>query len=100
MQTGILTSRRRFLCLTGSLAAGIALTAIPRTVLAAAKKEGKEKLPEVNPVEDLMREHGVLRRVLLIYEEATRRIQGSKHAAVRSHCGFSRHYPPVRRGLP
>ena len=78
MHTGTLTSRRRFLCLTGSLAAGIALPAIPPTVLAAGKKEGKEKESEVNPVEDLMREHGVLRRVLLIYEEAISRIYGAK----------------------
>jgi hemerythrin-like domain-containing protein len=64
MYTGTPTSRRRFLFLTGSLAAGIALP-----VVAAGKKENNEKESEVNPVEDLMREHGVLRRVLLIYEE-------------------------------
>ncbi|HIJ76737.1 MAG TPA: hemerythrin domain-containing protein [Deltaproteobacteria bacterium] len=78
MHTGTLTSRRRFLCFTGSLAAGIALPAIPPAVLAAGNKEGKEKQFEVNPVEDLMREHGVLRRVLLIYEEAISRIRGAK----------------------
>jgi hemerythrin-like domain-containing protein len=78
MHTGTLTSRRRFLFLTGSLAAGIALPAIPSAVLAAGKKEGKEKESGVNPVEDLMREHGVLRRVLLIYEEAISRISGAK----------------------
>ena len=71
MYTGTLTSRRRFLYLTGSLAAGIAVP-----VLAAGKKEGKEKESEVNPVEDLMREHGILRRVLLIYEEAISRVKG------------------------
>jgi len=78
MHTGTLTSRRRFLCLTGSLAAGIALPAIPPAVLAAGKKEGKEKESGVNPVEDLMREHGVLRRVLLIYDEAISRIKEAK----------------------
>ncbi len=30
---------------------------------------------EVSPAEDLMREHGVLKRILLIYDEAIRRIQ-------------------------
>ena len=30
---------------------------------------------EISPAEDLMREHGVLRRILLIYEEAGRRIE-------------------------
>jgi hemerythrin-like domain-containing protein len=78
MHTGTLTSRRRFLRLTGSLSAGIALTAIPHGALAAEKKEGREKEYEVNPVQDLMREHGVLRRVLLIYEEAISRIKASK----------------------
>src|SRR5208283_4197231 len=78
MHTGTLTSRRRFLCRTGSLAAGIAMPAIPPAVLAAGKKEGKEKESGVNPVEDLMREHGVLRRVLLIYEEVIHRISGTK----------------------
>lgn len=34
----------------------------------------KKEAEEVSPVEDLMREHGVLRRVLLIYEEVARRI--------------------------
>lgn len=38
------------------------------------KKEQKEKEEEeVSPPEDLMREHGVLKRVLLIYNEAIRR---------------------------
>ncbi len=73
MYTGTPTSRRRFLCLTGSLAAGIALP-----VVAAGKKENNEKESEVNPVEDLMREHGVLRRVLLIYEEAISRLHALK----------------------
>ncbi|MGO9950729.1 MAG: hemerythrin domain-containing protein [Dissulfurispiraceae bacterium] len=78
MNTETLTSRRRFLLFTGSLATGIAL-AVPPAVLAAAKIEGKEKGCEVNPVEDLMREHGVLRRVLLIYEEAISRIKEKKN---------------------
>ena len=31
--------------------------------------------PEVGPAEDLMREHGILRRVLLVYGEGIRRIE-------------------------
>jgi hemerythrin-like domain-containing protein len=46
--------------------------------MAAGKKEAEGKEPEASPVEDLMREHGVLRRVLLIYEEALRRLDGTK----------------------
>ena len=77
MHRGIPTSRRHFLRLTGGLAAGVAISAIPSTALAAGNKEG-QKAPEVNPVEDLMREHGILRRVLLIYDEAASRINGAK----------------------
>jgi len=40
----------------------------------AEEKKGKEKEAEVGPPEDLMREHGVLKRVLLIYGEVLRRI--------------------------
>jgi hemerythrin-like domain-containing protein len=78
MYTGKLTSRRRFLCLSGGFAAGAALLSIPSIASSAGKKEGSEKGFEVNPVEDLMREHGVLRRVLLIYEEASSRINSAK----------------------
>src|SRR6266700_3093694 len=40
----------------------------------AEEKKGKEKEAEVGPPEDLMREHGVLKRVLLSYGEVLRRI--------------------------
>jgi hemerythrin-like domain-containing protein len=46
------------------------------TVLRGAERKNKdeEKEAEVGPPEDLMREHGVLKRVLLIYGEVLRRI--------------------------
>ena len=42
------------------------------------KKDGKHKAkePEVTANEDLMREHGILNRVLLVYEECQRRLSG------------------------
>jgi hemerythrin-like domain-containing protein len=92
MRTVRLTSRRRFLCLTGSVAAGI-LPAIAPTGLAAQKKEGKESA--VSPVEDLMREHGVLRRMLLIYEEAAYRIEKNKDlppAVLEESAGIMRRF--------
>lgn len=65
--------------LKGALAAGPALllgdgSALARTL--QAKKQAKQPAgeTEVSTVEDLMREHGVLRRVLLIYGEAIRRL--------------------------
>jgi hemerythrin-like domain-containing protein len=67
------TSRRTFLTKSGGI---IAASAFARAGLFAAepqkKKDGEE---EVSPAEDLMREHGVLKRVLLIYAEAIRRIE-------------------------
>lgn len=65
-------SRRRFLTSTvpASLALGLAA---PDSRKAADKPIGDE---DVGPPEDLMREHAVLNRILLIYEEGIRRIRG------------------------
>ncbi|MCA1825562.1 MAG: hemerythrin domain-containing protein [Myxococcales bacterium] len=42
------------------------------TLVAAAPKKTAHKEEDVSPGEDLMREHGLLNRVLLIYEECVR----------------------------
>lgn len=71
--------RRRFLRTTVS-AAGLVLTGCGA---AAARERDGETPPggssrgeaEVTPGEDLMQEHGVLERVLLIYDEAARRLE-------------------------
>lgn len=77
---GPLASRRRLL---GGGALAVGLTAIG----AAAHAAGESKPPDgkgnkgtgddqdIGPGEDLMREHGVLRRVLLVYAEAGRRLE-------------------------
>jgi hemerythrin-like domain-containing protein len=69
-------SRRRIL-----MAAGLALGA-PAAAAAAspASKRGKPKAgaeeeEEVSPAEDLMREHGVLDRLLLVYEAGAARLE-------------------------
>ena len=46
------------------------------TLLAAPKKPA-HKAPEVSPAEDLMREHGLLNRVLLIYEACVEKNQAA-----------------------
>jgi len=73
----IITSRRKFLTTSGGI---IAASAFARAGLFAAKAEkGKdESEEEVSPAEDLMREHGVLKRVLLVYGEAIRRIEAKE----------------------
>ena len=67
------SSRRAFLrsgIIVGTSAiAGLSLSS-------AAEPEKKEE--EVSPPEDLMREHGVLKRVLLVYGEVLRRIDAKQ----------------------
>ena len=59
-----LTARRRdLLRLAGAAGAGLVLAEAGR-----AEAKGKEK--EVGAVEDLMREHGIIRRALLVYFES------------------------------
>jgi hemerythrin-like domain-containing protein len=53
-------------------AAGLLLA---RAALAAPKK--KEEA-EIGPAEDLMREHGVLRRVMFLYDEAAHRLEAGE----------------------
>src|SRR5947207_8013744 len=71
------TSRRSFLQQTAECAAAAAMISVPalaqqRKRAQPARKQGKEE--DVDPPEDLMREHGLLNRVLLIYEEVLRRV--------------------------
>ncbi len=76
------TSRRTFLTGTASLVTST--LALPFSTLTAqtkapakpaAKKEAEE---DVSTNEDLMREHGVLNRIMLIYDETLRRIQANE----------------------
>ncbi|HVP44770.1 MAG TPA: hemerythrin domain-containing protein [Terriglobales bacterium] len=60
--------RRHFLRGTSAALTAIALT--PATVFAQEKEEPED----VSPVEDLMREHGLLNRLLLVYEACGRRL--------------------------
>ncbi|MBV9827052.1 MAG: hemerythrin domain-containing protein [Alphaproteobacteria bacterium] len=55
-----------------SLAAGGLIAIHPRAVVA-----GKAEEKEVGAVEDLMREHGVLRRALLVYSETATKLRGN-----------------------
>jgi hemerythrin-like domain-containing protein len=69
----MILERRRFIgraCKTALAVAGGYVVAVnPAQAAEDEKGEG-----DLGPIEDLMREHGVLRRVLLIYEEGLRRI--------------------------
>jgi hemerythrin-like domain-containing protein len=50
--------------------------------LLAAGKPAKKKEPGISPTEDLMREHGLLNRVLLVYEECARRLEAGEEVKV------------------
>jgi hemerythrin-like domain-containing protein len=64
--------RREWISRTGAmLSAGISL---PLLTAQQKKKKEEEEEDDVSPAEDLMREHGVLKRVLLIYREIMRRM--------------------------
>jgi hemerythrin-like domain-containing protein len=75
----VMQSKRRLLVLGGALAAVAAPALITLPALAerkggGGKRKGAEKKDEdVSPPEDLMREHGVLDRVLLLYEAGIRK---------------------------
>ena len=71
------SDRRRFLW-----ASAVSLAGLP-PLLTATRADDKDRKPEgsedeVSAPEDLMREHGVLNRVLLVYEEGLRRLRDHK----------------------
>jgi len=57
---------------------GTATLEHPANEQAAAKKENNEMGGEVTATEDLMREHGVLRRALLVYTAVAAKLRGDR----------------------
>ena len=79
-------SRRTFLLQGAVVGGGLVLAG--RTLAGEPSAEEKEKekkeaeaAQEIPATEDLMREHGVLNRILLIYEEGLRRLTGKEDVA-------------------
>ena len=85
--------RRDFLL---NAAIGIGLAVTSGAARAAPRgKPAERDAEEVSPAEDLMREHGVLRRLLLVYEEALRRLDGKQEFPaedVTNAGGIIRHF--------
>jgi hemerythrin-like domain-containing protein len=81
MDERLMRTRRAFLK-SGIFMGGAALAGVG--VLRAAEREKDKEEEEVSPAEDLMREHGVLKRVLLIYEEAIRRMTPNQELPVET----------------
>jgi hemerythrin-like domain-containing protein len=70
------STRRTFL--RAGLASGAVVLSVSPALLAADAKKESEQEEEIAPTEDLMREHGVLKRVLLAYGEIVRRLDARK----------------------
>jgi len=93
-----LVERRGFLQTAVSVA-GVALagcaTGAARGAGAESPKGEADEEGEVTPGEDLMQEHAVLERILLIYDEASRRIEQSEaldSGVITSAAGIIRHF--------
>jgi hypothetical protein len=67
------SDRRSFLM---SASAGALLIGCTKSHSAAGPSKPGEHEEEVTPAEDLMREHGVLRRVMYLYDDAALRLDG------------------------
>ena len=61
-------------------AAGIAGPALIATTMLASCGRGKDAEKETGAVEDLMREHGVLRRAILVFRESRARLRQDVHS--------------------
>jgi hemerythrin-like domain-containing protein len=77
--------RRQLLGISVSAAGVIAVSACgsPQPKAGQSGAPAEEEVP-VTPPEDLMREHGVLKRVLLIYREGIRRLQAGDETPVQA----------------
>jgi len=69
---------RRVFLKSGIIFTGAALADAGLLHGTETEKKSEDKEAEVGPPEDLMREHGVLKRVLLIYGEALRRLEAKE----------------------
>jgi len=93
--------RREFLSVLAA-AAGATLASCATTSTAGGERAGatkkgekEEDEAEVTPGEDLMQEHGVIERLLLIYDEAARRIERTEQldlTVITSAAGIVRRF--------
>jgi hemerythrin-like domain-containing protein len=94
-----LLNRRNFLACTGALGAGLLLSggcAVNRSFAAqkAFPNEGEGHMKiEVTAIEDLMREHGILRRILFVYSEAAGKLRQTSASSVEPEPAKSLYEP-------
>lgn len=75
MNDRLLRNRRDALAFGGAIGVGLVAAACGGQGRGAESPQAHGGEEEISPAEDLMREHGVLNRVLLIYEEGIRRFE-------------------------
>lgn len=73
-------TRRAFLGTLVTAGTVLAAACAPGNRLRHASEAAATDEPDVGPAEDLMREHGVLNRLLLVYDEVARRIDAREPA--------------------
>src|SRR6476620_11524057 len=85
-----MSSRREFILRSSAIGASLS---VPTVLFSEQKPE--QEAEKVSPPEDLMREHGVLNRILLIYDEHIRRLEAKQDfdpAVLASAAGIIRHF--------
>jgi hemerythrin-like domain-containing protein len=93
MNSANLTTRRKFVLRSTALGTCLAIPSFLSGGV-AGEENGKEA-EEISPAEDLMREHGVLNRILLIYEEHLLRLDAKQEfdpGILASSAGIVRHF--------
>jgi hemerythrin-like domain-containing protein len=83
------THRRSFLAsaAAGALFLGCSSAGSPAGAPQKPGDKKDDKDDEVTPVEDLMREHGVLRRVMYLYDDAAQRLDGKREVPLDALAG-------------
>lgn len=74
--------RRRFTTTFGMVGVGLVLAGANSRIVRAAEKDDKDNEKEVGAVEDLMREHGVIRRAILVDRQVARNCKRSLPASI------------------
>jgi hemerythrin-like domain-containing protein len=78
MSTDSGETRRTFILAATAAGAGLMVAGCEAIKTAGGGAKEEEEGEKVTPGEDLMQEHGVLKRILLIYGEGIRRIDGNE----------------------
>jgi hemerythrin-like domain-containing protein len=73
-------NRRSFLARSSAACAGVLLPFAAGALASDRKQENEKDEPDqdISPAEDLMREHGALNRILLIYDDYRRKLAGNE----------------------